>query len=456
MISNVASSLFLSFFFLSSTQVTGVQEQGGHFTHYAAAQPNNRLEIIDTAINKLKNWKAVRRDAFLADYAGLLFTDDGKTPYLNGVRKPYAGKPLDLAVLEDLRYSTDFESPSKRVKKEAKFIATDGKEYYWCKDVVDGIRSSDRADWWYVDGAISKYGDKITSSFSDELDTLKQNYEAKKKDRQFAQEKQMSRQRMMKNTAKKANSISKSMAKGTMEKGVRNALLACMIERVAPEDALFHSYANSKGELCFVYEELKQADCLNDALLILDDAVNDDEVCAKVLSNFDKERKALEKGERLRSLHRQAAQTQYEACEVQLESQMSDSGGELDEESYLQVTIEMIEQVHNKPCRAALCRIAVDSLTVKQLFEETVLDAWHIPQSCYDVLSKAGMLEKAYTLMAYVAEHKSVSCELATRYSNECEAQRKQLIKRDNLIQLSQKQYEAHKAQKSLKELENE
>lgn len=454
--SDLALALILSLSCLSSLQVTGAREQGGHYTHYAAAKPNNRLEIINSAINKLKNWDSVRREAFLADYAGLLFTDDGKSPYLNGVRKPYAGKPLDLAVLEDLRYSMDFELPTKRVKKDAKFIATDGREYYWCKDVVDGVRSSDRADWWYVDGAISKYGDKVISAFSDELDALKQNYETKKKDRQLAQEKQMAQQRAVKNTSKKADSISKSMAKGKMEKGVRTALIACLMESVAPEDALSHSYANSKGELCFVYEELKQADNLNDALLILDDAVNDDVVCTKVLSNFDKERKAMEKGERLRALLRQAAQKQYEACEVQLESQWSDNGGELAEESLLQAATEMIEQVHNTPCRAALCRIAVDGLTVKQLFEETVLDAWHIPQSCYDVLSKAGMLEKAYTLMAYVAEHKSVFSKLAKRYSNECEALRKELAKRDNLIQLAQKQYEAHKAQKSLKELENQ
>lgn len=455
MSSNIALALILSLSCLSSLQVTGARVQGVHFSHYAAVKPNNRLQIIEVAIHKMKNWDSTRRDAFLADYAGLLFTDDGKSPYLNGVRKPYAGKPLDLTALGNLS-STDLESPTKRVKKDAKFIATDGKVYYWCKDVVDKVTSSDKADWWYVDGAISKYGDKVTSAFSDELDALKQNYQARKKDGQLAQQEQMKQQRAVKNTSKKADSISKSMAKGKMEKGVRNALLACLMESVDPEDALFQSYANSKGELCFVYEELKQADSLNDALLILDDAVNDYDVCTKVLSNFDKERRAMEKGERLRALHRQAAQKQYEACEVQLESQLPDNGGGLDEASLIQAASEIIEQVHDKPCRAALCRIAAEGLTVKQLFEETVLDAWHIPQSCYDVLSKAGMLEKAYTLMAYVAEYKGVSNELATRYSNECEALRKELAKRDNLIQLAQKKYEAHKAQKSLKELENE
>lgn len=454
--SETALSLLMSLLCLTPLQITGAREQGVLFTHYAAAKASNRLEIIDAAINKLKNWDEKRRDAFLADYEGLLFTDDGKSPYLNGVRKPYAGKPLDLAAIEGLRYSMDFESPTKRVKREAKFIATDGKEYYWGKDVVDGVRSSDRADWWYVDGAMSKYGDKIAPSFSDVLDTLKQNYEAKKKDGQLAQEKQMAQQRTVVNTSKKADSISKSMAKGKMGKGARTALLACLKESVSLEDALFHRYANSKGELCFVYEELKQADCLNDALMILDDAEKNNDVCAKVLSNFDKERKALEKGERLRALHRQAAQKQYEACEVQLESQSSDNGGVHDGESRLQAAIDLIEQVHDKPCRAVLCLIATDKLTIKQLFEETVLDAWHIPQSCYDVLSKAGMLEQAYTLMAYVAEDKSVSNKLAARYSGECDSQRKELEKRDNRIQLAQKQYEAHKAQESLKELESE
>lgn len=417
-------------------------------------------EAIITSENYIKNWPVSLRDGLIAFSYQLYFMEDGSSSFQEGGSETY--------------YEKDGIRIPKTLKSENKFIATDGKEYRLNSAIWDTFNSSTAPrdkEWSFVLATKKKYGaDAVLASYSKEVKMMKQYFAQRNKDGKDAQEEDslendnpqeddqqedVQEERSQKELARDFKNISKKIQRDIAGEA-RTALVACLLESVPVQKALKSSYADSKGEQCFVYEQLLHDGCLEAVLEVLDKARKSPSIRQKVLAKFEKKRKSLEKGGKLRLLHMQALQKQYEAHEAEVKSQMSGESGEVDEKSILDDTVGVIEQAKEPLGRAALLKIATKKLNVKQLFSETVLDSQQAPHACYDVLNNAGMLEQAFKVMMNVAESPGLADGLASRYPNECEAQEKGREKREKNIRLALKQYEAKALQNNIRELEKE
>ena len=419
------------------------QNLRAHFTHNAGAK-HSKTEEIRKAQEYLKNWPEPLRSALFAEYDELLFTDDGSSPYLNGgAKRTWEGEI----------------APGRDTSDQAKYLGLDGQVHPWCITVRS--KTPERSqEWRDIKNAVAKYGEKaVLATYAQDRTLLKKLFANRNKGTAIIQRiiteqqnKQAQQSPVSKKEAREAAAILKAMEK--MEPESRRAVLACLRKDISPMDALNHCYADSEGKMCCVYEQLHGGDCVNEALDILARAAQEDEIGQKVLSKLEKGNKAMERGEKLRSLYLEATQKQYEAALAKIEAEIAARSGEPDEEATLKATVASIENVQDRLCRAALIRIAAEHMNVEQLFSEIVQDSWHVPHSCYDVLSQADMLENAIKLMSEVETHAGLGDAVASRFSSEIASMEKEREKRGTLINLASKQYEAEAARKNLRELE--
>ena len=420
---------------------------------------------IKTSEGYIKNWPVSLRDGLIAYSYKLYFMEDGSSPFTEGGSETY--------------YVKDGIKMPKTLKTEAKFIATDGKVYRLNSAVWDTFRSSTttwNTEWSFVLATQKQYSvDAVMASYSKEVKIMKKYFSQRDKMGKAVQEddndkedgsqednpqeddqqEEVQDERSQKEQVRDFKNVAKKIQHEIVGEA-RTALVACLVGNVPVQEALKHSYANSKGEQCFVYEQLLHENCLEAVLEVLDKTGKSPAIGQKVLAKFDKKRRSLEKGEKLRALRMQALQKQYEAYEAEVKSQITGSSDEVDEKSVLDGSVGMIEQAKEPLSRAALLQIAAKKLDMKQLFSETVLDSQQVSHSCYDVLSNAGMLEQAFKMMMNVAESRSLADKLATRYPDEYAAQGEGREKRDKSIRLALKQYEAKALQNDIRELEKE
>lgn len=353
--------------------------------------------------------------------AGLLFTDDGSLPY------EHDGKTF---------ISGDDPHPGTIVRADAKFMGTDGKAHLWERDGRD-LRLKKREwrdEWLFVRNAMHKHGEEtVLAPFSRELRTLKQNFAKNNMSPEEKRQDKLRRQQAAKNAAKEAEGILKTM-RDKIGPESRQAILACMLERVLPNETVLHSYANDKGELRFVYEQLLADDCLEEGLRILETADLADEIGQKVLHKMGKTCKALQKGAKMRALSKEAAQKQYEAYLAEQEAQNGKGAMVEREDQFCKDAENRINQVQDGLCKAALIVPATKEMTAADLFSEVVMDSKDIPHSCYDVLEKANKLDDAFFIMRGVASHKGAAKALSETFSQEKEKRKKALKKRENLV----------------------
>lgn len=412
------------------------------FVQYASAGATKRLEI-NRVKGYLRSWPAILRDAFLCEYAELLYMDDGSLPYTNGGEK--------------FHYDGELE-PCRGVRSEAKFIGSNGEKYLWCKEGRDTRAEKPERiqEWRDVKNTMARYGDKaVMDSFSKEIAVLREKFANRNKSAQDIQKEKKQRQLTAKQAAKEANSILKGM-QGKLDANSRTALLACLSDNVAPQDALSHTYVNPQGELCFVYEDFLNGCCVEEALEMLDKAQSS-EVSQQILARHDKATKAMQKGQRLREIRMQYAQKQYEALAAAMKAKESNGGkGAEADRAGNHPALGRIDKVEDSACRAALVRIAAEQFTPEQLFTETVQDAEGILHTCFDVLWKADMMEQACALMREAAEDSALGESIAKRYAADCEAWEKARERRETLMQAALKEFEAKAAKDKLKRAEQE
>lgn len=415
---------------------------------------------IKTSEDYIRNWPVSLRDGLIAYSYKLYFMEDGSSPFEEGGSETY--------------YVKDGINMPKTLKSEVRFIATDGKEYRLNSAVWNTFNSSTTSwdkEWSFILATQQKYSvDAVLASYSKEVKIMKKYFSQRDKRGEVAQEddndkddsaqgddqeEDVQEERSQKEQARDFKNITKKIQQEIVGEA-RTALVACLVENVPVQKALKSSYANSKGEQCFVYEQLLHEDCLEAVLEVLDTTKKSPAVRQKVLAKFEKKRKSLAKGEKLRTLHMQVLQKQYEAYEAEVKSQISGNGDETDVKNGLDTAVCIIEQAKAPLCRAALLQIATKELNIQQLFSEAVLDSQQTPHSCYDVLNNAGMLEQAFKMILNVARTRSLTAELSSRYSDECEAQENGQKKRENSIRLALKKYEAKAAKNDILELERE
>ncbi len=420
---------------------------------------------IKTSEDYIKNWPVSLRDGLIAYSYKLYFMEDGSSPFKEGGSETY--------------YVKDGINMPKTLKSEVRFIATDGKEYRLNSAVWNTFNSSTTSwdkEWSFILATQQKYSvDAVLASYSKEVKIMKKYFSQRDKRGKVAQEddndkddsaqeddpeeddqeEDVQEERSQKEQARDFKNITKKIQQEIVGEA-RTALVACLVENVPVQKALKSSYANSKGEQCFVYEQLLHEDCLEAVLEVLDTTKKSPAVRQKVLAKFEKKRKSLAKGEKLRTLHMQALQKQYDAYEAEVKSQISGNGDETDVKNGLDAAVCIIEQAKEPLCRAALLQIAKKELNIQQLFSEAVLDSHQTSHSCYDVLNNVGMLEQAFKMMMNVAENRSLPAELSSRYPDECEAQENGQKKRENSIRIALKKYEAKAAKNDILELERE
>lgn len=399
----------------------------------------SRLESIKLAQKHIQGWPPLLQEAFFAEQMELLFMEDGSLPYENnGEKRSWPGET----------------APTKEVRKKAQFVGTDGKLHDWWDEGHREVEyhSQYRSEWRDVKNTIAKYNERaVLSPFSKEIDKLKKLHAEKTKSPEEIRREEARHERALKNADKDAENILKSM--GKMKTEARMAILACLEEGVSLQNALSHSYANSDGTLCFVYETLQGEDNVNEALEILDKAGQVEVIGTKVLSKFGKRIKALQKGEKFRALHLEAAEKQYEAYQALSDTQtteVADNEGELLEE-----VRGRVDKTQDRLCRMVLLRIISEEMSVKELFSKIVLDSWHAPHSCFDVLVETNQLDQALQLMANLDASDNLRKELASLYASEYKSEKRELEKRRSRIVLALKQYEAKQAKENLKELQN-
>lgn len=449
--------------FATSPAYAAKKSHGGENKHNSTGAASN--EAIKTAEDYIKNWPVSLRDAHIAFSYELYFVEDGSSPFQEGGRETY--------------YVQNGIKMPKTIRAETKFIATDGKEYGLNSAIWNTLKSSttpEYKEWSFILATEQKYSvDTVLSSYSKEVKIMRQYFAQRnmssngtqgednmQKDdpqedvqEEDDQEEEVQEERSQKEQARDFKNVTKKIQQEIAGEA-RTALVACLLEDVPVQKALKHSYANSKGEQCFVYEQLLHEGCLEAVLEVLDKTRKSPSIKQKVLAKFEKKRKSLEKGEKLRALHMQALQKQYEAYEAEVKSQITGDSDESDVKSTFNDAVGIIEQAKEPLCRAALLQIAAKGLNIKQLFSETVLDSQQASHSCYDVLNNAGMLEQAFKMMMNVAESRILADKLAARYPDEHEAQKEGREKRDKSIRLALKQYEAKALQNDIRELEKE
>lgn len=413
----------LSLLFLAQGLPTELQAQEIHFRAGASSEKNHENEINEVQ-GRIKSWPALMRDALLAERAELVFMDDGSIPYENDGRR--------FTSSEDLL-------PSKKIREEAKFIGTDGRTHLWCAEGRD-IQSKKKnlyQEWRDVRRAMAELGEKkVLAAFSKELNVMKQKFADKDKSAADLQKEKLQRQQAARNAGKEAEGILKVMQE-KMESGARMAVLACLMGKVSSHDALNYTYANSKGELCFVYNQLQHDKCLNEALQILEKVALADEIGKKVVSKQDKIAKALQKGAKLRAQRMKATLKQYDACQAEFKGH---GGVNRDKRKLVDISkaaCDMVAQVQDPTCKAALLCIASDGLSPKELFTKEVVDSQNVPHSCYDALSDAGMVEQALCLIRDIQEHRGLDKALVNAFSKECDNQKSARRKRADSIAMA-------------------
>lgn len=398
-------------------------------------------ESLNEARGYLKKWPSSLRSAFIALAYQLFFTDDGRAPYKElAVPK---GKPKPVSI------------PPMDIKDGAKYVAVDGSIIVW-NEKVSTISPSEKREFTAVIRTARKIGaSPILSPFEKEVETMKQNFEDRGKSKEEIKQEKILRQRAEKTTGRDYKTIMHVLHQELSEEA-QTAVLACLVKKVSLQEALGHSYPNSKGKLCFVYEQLQQGGSLEKALEILDKVKWNAGIRQMVLSKFEKKEASLKKGEKMRALLMEAAQKQYESYEAGVRTEDTAESGAGDGESVLGATIDMIDKVEDPLCRASLIHIGTNGLTMEQIFSETVLDAQNAPHTCYDALRKGDALDQAFSLMLSISEDKDLVEGLASHYASQCRELEKAKEKRDKKIQLALKQYEAKAAQKNIQELERE
>lgn len=399
------------------------------------------VKSVNEARGYLKKWPSRLRSAFIALAYQLFFTDDGSEPFEEiAVEK---GKPKPVSI------------PPMDIKDEAKFIAVDGRTFVWKKE-VRSISTDEKLEFRTVLQTARKIGSSaVLSPFEKEVETMKQNFEDRDKSKEEIKQEKILRQRAEKTTNRDYKTIMHVLHQELSE-AARTAVLACLVKEVPPQRALEHSYPNSKGKLCFVYEQLQQDGNLEKALEILDKVKWNARIREMVLSKFEKKEASLEKGQKMRALLMETVQKQYESYEAGVRAEEPAESGTRDRESVLRATIDMIDQVKDPLCKASLIHIAANGLTVEQIFSETVLDAQRVPHSCYDALHESNALEQAFSLMVSISEGKDLVEDLASHYSSQCSELKNGKDKRGTTIRLALKQYEAKAAQKNIQDLEKE
>ena len=172
-----------------------------------------------------------------------------------------------------------------------------------------------------------------------------------------------------------------------------------------------------------------------------------------MLDKLAKRVKTLQKGATLRSFHIEAAQKQYEVYLTLKDTQTSGEDNASNEGKILADTMEMVDKAQAPLYRMVLLCIICEKMQVEDLFSKIVLDTRHAPHTCFDVLSETNHLDQALQLMANLDASVNLRKDLASLYSSEYESLERELKKRESLVVLTFKQYEAKEARENLKEL---
>ncbi len=401
------------------------------------------IKATNKAKGYLKKMPTKLRDALIAVFYHFHFMEDGSSLYIEG---------------GDLTHDANMH---KTLRDEVKFVATDGNVYPLNATLRD-VSPAEEEELSFIFETKDKCGaNAVFASYSKEIKVMKQYFTQRSKGGENIQEGDSQGDEQQEDVQEKRNEKEqardfKNVAKKIQQKIVgeaRTALVACLVEEVPIQNALEHSYANSKGELCFVYEQLLHEDCLEAVLEVLDTTSKSSEIGQKVLSKFEKKGAALEKGKKMRELLLKATQKQYESYEAEIRTEDSTDRGVNDEESVLHATIDMISHVEDPLCQASLILIGTKGLTIEQIFSETVQDAQFEPHSCYDALNKGNALNQAFSLMTSISEDKDLVEGLASHYASQCTKLKKAKEKRNRIIQLALKQYEARATQKKIQDL---
>lgn len=129
--------------------------------------PVNVREYVREAGKNLRGLPKMMREAWLAQQRGLLFCEDGRSPYTGGTGSE------KVTIKRGKKVETHRNS-FKEVRREAVFIGTDGKLYNFRAVCDQHSKDARKADKWKAAGFYtSRAGEKAAlASFAEELQAL--------------------------------------------------------------------------------------------------------------------------------------------------------------------------------------------------------------------------------------------------------------------------------------------
>lgn len=236
-----------------------------------------------------------------------------------------------------------------------------------------------------------------------------------------------------------------------MPEPARTAFLAALENDVALKDLHLATYADGKGRLHSVFDELLTADAIRDALRLMQKAQQDPGVRAEVLGRNEKAMKPLEKGAEQRDSEAIALQKAYEAKLAAREFEQMNRETPRDHKQIVEAAINTVQQVPDQICQEVIVRAMAHKFTAESLFSKFVYDAAGRALNCYDVLKAAGQVETAINLMLDARDCPELQKKAAELMAEEDAAHEKQTKRRAALINVALKEQEAAEAQRSLK-----
>lgn len=236
-----------------------------------------------------------------------------------------------------------------------------------------------------------------------------------------------------------------------MPESARTAFLAALENDIALKDLHLATYADGKGRLHSVFDELLTADAIKDALRLMQKAQQDPGIRAEVLDRNEKAMKALEKGAEQRTNEATAVQKAYEAKQAAREFEQMNRETPQDHKQIVEAAMNTVQQVPDQMCQEVIVRAMAHKFTTESLFTEFVYDAAGRALNCYDVLHAAGQVETAIELMLDARGCPELQKKAADLLAGEDAAHEKQTKKRGALINVALKEQEAADAQRALK-----
>ncbi len=236
-----------------------------------------------------------------------------------------------------------------------------------------------------------------------------------------------------------------------MPESARPAFLAALEANVALQDLHLATYADGKGRLHSVFDELLTADAIKDALRLMRKAQQDPGIRAEVLDRNEKAMKSLEKGAEQRANEATAVQKAYEAKQAAREFEQMNRETQQDHKQIAEAAMNTVQQVPDQMCQEVIVRAMAHKFTTESLFAEFVYDAAGRALNCYDVLNAAGQVETAINLMLDASGCPELQKKAVELMVEEDAAHEKQTKKRAALINVALKEQEAADAQRALK-----